>query len=50
VLRSSTARVNQDIDPPITLLDADLDAYRSEHPLAQVIDVLRQAPPMTEIT
>ncbi|MHA6760193.1 helix-turn-helix domain-containing protein [Streptacidiphilus sp. PAMC 29251] len=41
-LRSSVARVDQAVDPPVTLTDGDLAAYRDSHPLAQVIDVLRQ--------
>ncbi|MFC1409572.1 GAF domain-containing protein [Streptacidiphilus sp. N1-12] len=41
-LRSSDARVDQAVDPPVTLTDGDLAAYREAHPLARVIDVLRQ--------
>jgi hypothetical protein len=40
-LRSRDARVDQSVDPPVTLTDGDLAAYRDAHPLAQVIDVLR---------
>ncbi len=40
--RSSEAHVEQAGDPPITLADADLTAYRSKHPLSSVIGVLRQ--------
>lgn len=41
-LRSSDARVAQDADPPVTLTDGDLHSYREDHPLARVVDVLRQ--------
>ena len=41
-LRSSDAEVGQDAEPPVTLADGELAAYRAEHPLAQVIGVLRQ--------
>ncbi|HEY1486963.1 MAG TPA: GAF domain-containing protein [Micromonosporaceae bacterium] len=41
-IRSSDAHVDQHIDPPIALLDDELSAYRAEHPLSQVINVLRQ--------
>ncbi len=40
--RSRDAQVDQAVDPPVTLIDGDLAAYRDAHPLAQVIDVLRQ--------
>jgi hypothetical protein len=41
-LRSHDARVDQSVDPPVTLTDGDLAAYRDAHPLARVIGVLRQ--------
>ena len=41
-VRSASARVDQAADPPVTLTDGDLTAYRAAHPLARVIDVLRQ--------
>jgi hypothetical protein len=40
--RSRDAQVDQTVDPPVTLTDGDLAAYRDAHPLARVIDVLRQ--------
>ena len=40
-LRSARAQVNPDADPPVTLADSDLAAYRTAHPLIAVIDVLR---------
>jgi transcriptional regulator of acetoin/glycerol metabolism len=40
-LRSAHAHVNPDADPPVTLADGDLAAYRTAHPLTAVIDVLR---------
>jgi hypothetical protein len=41
-VRSSAAHVGQATDPPVTLTDDDLAAYRSAHPLSAVIGVLRQ--------
>ena len=41
-LRSRDARVDQAVDPPVTLTDGDLAAYRDAHPLSRVIGVLRQ--------
>jgi hypothetical protein len=41
-LRSSQARVNPDADPPVTLTDGDLAAYRAAHPLAAVIEAMRE--------
>jgi hypothetical protein len=41
-IRSSAAQVGQATDPPVTLTDDDLDAYRATHPLSMVIGVLRQ--------
>jgi hypothetical protein len=40
-LRSARAQVNPDADPPVTLADGALAAYRAVHPLTAVIDVLR---------
>ena len=40
-LRSAQAHVDPDADPPVALADSDLVAYRAAHPLAAVIDVLR---------
>ena len=40
--RSSEARVDLDRDPPVTLSGAELSAYRADHPLTRVIEVLRQ--------
>ena len=39
--RSVRARVDPDVDPPVLLADGDLAAYRAAHPLAAVVDVLR---------
>ncbi|HEY2794880.1 MAG TPA: GAF domain-containing protein [Micromonosporaceae bacterium] len=41
-VRSDDAHVDQAVDPPIALIDDDLIGYREQHPLAQVINVLRQ--------
>jgi hypothetical protein len=41
-VRSSNAHLGQGADPPVTLTDDDLSAYRSAHPLSKVIGVLRQ--------
>ncbi|MFC6015793.1 GAF domain-containing protein [Plantactinospora solaniradicis] len=41
-LRSADARVEQAGDAPVTLVDEDLSGYRSRHPLASVIGLLRQ--------
>jgi hypothetical protein len=41
-IRSSNAHVEQDTDPPVTLTDSDLADFRSTHPLAGVIDILRR--------
>jgi hypothetical protein len=41
-IRSDDAHVDQAVDPPIALIDDDLTSYREQHPLAQVINVLRQ--------
>ncbi len=40
-MRSSDARAGLTGDPPVTLTDDDLAAYRATHPLSQVIGVLR---------
>jgi hypothetical protein len=40
--RSSAANVQDAGDPPVTLTDDELASYRSAHPLASVIGVLRQ--------
>ncbi|ETA71018.1 helix-turn-helix domain-containing protein [Actinospica robiniae] len=40
--RSARARVDPAKDPPVTLAGAELDAYRRTHPLAEVIDLLRE--------
>ena len=40
--RSVRARVDPDVDPPVLIADDDLAAYRSAHPLAVVMDVLRE--------
>jgi hypothetical protein len=41
-LRSSGAHLAPDGHPPVALTGAELDAYRSAHPLSSVIGVLRQ--------
>ena len=41
-LRSSNAQLGQGTDPPVTLTDHELSAYRAAHPLSQVIRTLRQ--------
>jgi hypothetical protein len=41
-LRSSDASIEPQAAPPVVLADRDLEHYRSNHPLARVIDVLRQ--------
>src|SRR5262245_50917688 len=40
-VRSSNARLGPSVDPPVTLTDDTLDAYRSAHPLSKVIGLLR---------
>ncbi len=40
--RSASAQVDPDTDPPVTLTGADLAGYRAEHPLAAVLEVLRE--------
>jgi transcriptional regulator of acetoin/glycerol metabolism len=40
-LRSAHAKVDLDAEPPVTLLDDELAAYRASHRLAEVIEVLR---------
>ena len=40
--RSAEAEVGQDAEPPVTLSGEALNGYRAAHPLAQVIEVLRQ--------
>lgn len=39
--RSAAAMVDPDTDPPVTLTGPDLASYRSEHPLATAVQVLR---------
>ena len=41
-LRAAQADVDPDSDPPVTLTDGELAAYRAAHPLAPVIGVLRE--------
>ncbi len=40
--RSAGAHCDPEQDPPVTLSGADLDSYRTQHPLAQVINLLRE--------
>lgn len=40
-VRSARAHVDPDAEPPVTLGDAELADHRAQHPLAAVIDVLR---------
>ena len=40
-MRSARAHVDPDAEPPVILVDNDLEAYRAEHRLAEVIDILR---------
>ena len=40
--RSARAHVDPDADPPVTLADSDLAAYRAAHPLSAVVKVLRE--------
>jgi len=40
-LRSARARVDPDDDPPVSVCRDDLVTYRTEHPLARVIETLR---------
>lgn len=40
-MRSARAHVDPDAEVPVTLVDNELEAYRTEHRLAEVIDVLR---------
>ena len=40
-LRSARAKVDPQDDPPVLLADADLAAYRADHPLTAVISLLR---------
>ena len=40
--RSAEAEVGQDTEPPVILSGEALNGYRAAHPLAQVIEVLRQ--------
>lgn len=41
-VRSCAANVDPDADAPVTMTGSDLDGYRSEHPLAAVIPVIRE--------
>jgi hypothetical protein len=40
--RSASAHCDPALDPPVTLTGADLEDYRANHPLAQVIELLRE--------
>jgi hypothetical protein len=40
--RAAGAKVDPDTGPPVVLTGGELDAYRSAHPLARVIGVLRE--------